>query len=114
VDALKTHLRSHAQPNGWSVCMHVGGVEATTASMVVELAAAGRSTAWCLLGSPCLSIYIPVVVGEPLGDVPAWERFAALDAGRRATLDELEARLAFERLPAAEAFAAVSALLPPA
>ncbi|HEX9260279.1 MAG TPA: C69 family dipeptidase, partial [Acidimicrobiales bacterium] len=28
VDALKTHLRSHAQPNGWSVCMHVGGVEA--------------------------------------------------------------------------------------
>ena len=55
VARLQEHLRSHdtcVEP-GWSVCMHVEGVEATTASMIAELRPDGQSVAWMLLGSPC-------------------------------------------------------------
>jgi len=110
MERLQQHLRSHEQPGGWSVCMHVDGVEATTASMIAELAIDG-STAWCLLGSPCRSLYVPVKVGEPLGIVPPWERFAALREVDRAALDALERELAQTRLPATDAFAAVAARL---
>ena len=82
VAAAQDHLRSHAGgADGWTICMHAG-VEATTASMVVALPVEGPRIAHVLLGQPCRSIFVPVVVGEPLGEVPAWERFAALtDAG---------------------------------
>jgi hypothetical protein len=55
VEALQAHLRSHdsrAEP-GWSVCMHVDGVEATTASMIVELAPGTSPRIWALTGNPC-------------------------------------------------------------
>jgi hypothetical protein len=55
VEALQAHLRSHdscGEP-GWSVCMHVDGVEATTASMIVELAAGASPRIRALTGSPC-------------------------------------------------------------
>ncbi|MCU1394653.1 MAG: hypothetical protein JWM34_3081 [Ilumatobacteraceae bacterium] len=55
VESLAAHLRSHdscSEP-GWSVCMHVGDDEATTASMIAELPATGTPTAWMLTGSPC-------------------------------------------------------------
>ena len=40
VAALESHLRSHVGgAHGWTVCMHVGGLETTTAAMVAELAA---------------------------------------------------------------------------
>ena len=96
VAGMKAHLRSHAGgDDGWTICMHAGS-EATTASMVAALPRSGPVIAHVLLGQPCRSLYVPVVVGEPLGEVPAWERFAALgDAGvdeRRA----LEAALADE------------------
>ena len=110
VASLQAHQRSHGQSAvGWDVCMHVPGVEATTASMVAELADA--PVAWCLLGSPCRSLYLPVRVGEPLGPLPAWERFAALGPQHRDDLDRLERWLADERPPAVMAAAAARSLL---
>ena len=59
VASLQAHLRSHDSCGdpGWSVCMHVDGVEATTASMIVELAPGGPGTIWALTGSPCQREY---------------------------------------------------------
>jgi hypothetical protein len=57
--SLRAHLRSHdsCMEPGWSVCMHVPDVEATTASIIVELPAGRNPTAWMLLGSPCENEY---------------------------------------------------------
>lgn len=94
VESMKTHLRSHeGGDDGWTVCMHAGS-EATTASMVAELPSDGPRVAHILLGQPCRSIYVPLVVGEPLGDVPPWERFAALSDDAPDDLSSLEAELA--------------------
>ena len=60
VDSLQTHLRSHdscVEP-GWSVCMHVDGVEATTASMIVKLRSGAAPTVWALTGHPCGREYV--------------------------------------------------------
>ncbi len=70
VDALAAHLRSHepfGEP-GWSVCMHVPDVEATTASMIAELRADGEPHRVLLLtGHPCEQQYTEFVVsGEGL------------------------------------------------
>jgi secernin len=107
VGSLQAHLRSHAQPGGWSVCMHTAEM-ATTASMVAELPDRGPPRAWCLLGSPCRSVYVPVTVGMPLGPVPPWEELAALPAVRSPRLDELEAWLRTERPGAPPAWAQVA------
>ena len=59
VDTLAAHLRSHdscGEP-GWSVCMHVEGVETTTASMIAALRPNGHSDIWWLTGSPCGGTY---------------------------------------------------------
>ena len=99
VDSMKAHLRSHAGgDDGWTVCMHAGS-EATTASMVGELPSDGPRIAHVLLGQPCRSIYVPLVVGEPLGDVTPWERFAALSDDVANDLLALEAELAREAAP---------------
>ena len=96
VESMKDHLRSHVGgADGWTVCMHAG-TEATTASMVVPLPASGPRIANVLLGSPCRSIYVPVVVGEPLGTMPAWEEFAALGDTGVDDRRSLEAVLAAE------------------
>lgn len=92
VDAVVAHQRSHVGHEGWTVCMHVPDVEATTAAAVVELGA--RPLARWLLGSPCTSLYVPVYVGRDLGSPPPWERFAGLRPEHRPALDELEASLA--------------------
>lgn len=65
-DLLAGHLRSHdscGEP-GWSVCMHVDGVEVTTSSMIAELATGGRSVLWLLTGSPCAGEYRRVTVAD--------------------------------------------------
>ena len=92
VDAVKAHLRSHVGAEGYTVCMHVPGVEATTASAIAELGD-GRPRGWFLLGSPCSSGYVPLWVGCPLGEPPRWERFAALTPEQRPQLDVLEREL---------------------
>jgi hypothetical protein len=57
VDMLKAHLRSHVGgDNGWTVCMHAGLQEATTASMIAELDGA-RSVIWAAQGQPCRTEY---------------------------------------------------------
>lgn len=94
---LQDHLRSHVGgEGGWTVCMHVPDVEATTASLVADLpdlATGDRPRARVLLGSPCASVYLPLFVGRPIGTPVEWARFAALDASQRARLDELERSL---------------------
>ncbi|MEO5724072.1 MAG: hypothetical protein ABIQ39_08210 [Ilumatobacteraceae bacterium] len=68
VDSLAAHLRSHESCGtpGWSVCMHVDGVEATTASMITELPAGSSPLAWVLVGRPCEQQYEQFVV-SPAG-----------------------------------------------
>ena len=68
-------------------------VEATTAAVVAELPGSGRPVARFLLGSPCTSVFVPVVVGHPLGQPPAWDRFARLGPEHRSVLDDLEGAL---------------------
>lgn len=96
VETMKTHLRSHiGGDDGWTICMHAQ-TEATTASLVVALPGTGPRIAHVSLGHPCRSLFVPVVVGEPLGEVPAWERFAALDDVGADDRRALEATLAAE------------------
>ncbi len=60
VAGMQAHLRSHdscAEP-GWSVCMHVDGVEATTASMIVALRPDAAPLVWALTGHPCGRDYL--------------------------------------------------------
>lgn len=55
VASMQAHLRSHdscGEP-GWSVCMHVEGVQTTTASMIVALRPDAAPAVWALTGSPC-------------------------------------------------------------
>ncbi len=93
VEDLVAHLRGHeGGPDGWTICMHAPD-EATTAGMVVALPEQGPVVARAVLGQPCRSVFVPVLVGEPLGTVPAWERFAALDDEAAAALAPLEAEL---------------------
>jgi hypothetical protein len=94
VPALRRHLRAHIGNDGWTVCMHVPDVEATTASVIAELPVGGRPWAHMLLGSPCASVFVPLPVGRPLGEPLAWETFAALGPADRTRLDDLEAELA--------------------
>ncbi|HVM07536.1 MAG TPA: hypothetical protein VM345_03650 [Acidimicrobiales bacterium] len=83
-DRLKAHLRSHVGgDDGWTVCMHVDGVESTTAAMVADLSS--RPLARMLLGSPCRSIFVPMTVGAPAGDPLKTAEIEASGAG----IDEL-------------------------
>jgi secernin len=63
VDALRRHLASHeGGAGGWTICMHVEGVEETRAAMVAELDPAGPRV-WAAAGPPCRSPF----VDRPLG-----------------------------------------------
>ena len=58
--AIEAHLRSHdscVEP-GWSVCMHVDGIEVTTSSIIAELPVGAPPSALMLLGSPCENEYV--------------------------------------------------------
>ena len=59
--SLEAHLRSHDSGGdpGWSVCMHVDGVERTTASMIASLRPDGASSIWACTGNPCERDYTP-------------------------------------------------------
>jgi secernin len=69
---------------GVTVCMHVRGYQATTASMVAELPGDPEAPlrAWVALGSPCASIFVPVFPGRlvpgELADPATWTLFATL------------------------------------
>jgi hypothetical protein len=69
---------------GFSVCMHLRGYQATAASMICQLSADDDAPlrAWVASGSPCVSVYVPVFppdgVPAELGDEHTWNRFRAL------------------------------------
>jgi secernin len=79
---------------GVSVCLHLTGVQATTASMIVSMPRSSRPSgrpirAWVALGSPCVSIYVPIFPFDSpsadgrdgwaaWSDPVTWARFAAL------------------------------------
>jgi secernin len=73
---------------GVSVCMHIRGFQATAASLLTDLPAdpGAPLRAWVALGSPCVSVYVPVFPppAAPGGVAPAlateatWLRFRAL------------------------------------
>jgi hypothetical protein len=69
---------------GFSVCMHLRGYQATAASMICELNADDRTPlrAWVAPGSPCVSVFVPVfvptAVPHALADEGTWRRFLDL------------------------------------
>lgn len=73
-----------ADHRGVTVCMHVRGYQATTASMVASVSRDPRdgTRAWVALASPCASVYVPVFPGagvpKPLSDPGVWSRCASL------------------------------------
>ena len=114
VESVKAHLRSHVGNDGYSVCMHAPAADATTASMITLLGGE-RPRGWFLLGRPCRSVYVPLWVGRPLGEPPAWERFAGLADHHAAACRALEAELDADATDddgwASEAWRRVDALL---
>ena len=93
-----------ADGTGVTVCMHIRDFEATTSSMVAELAVDADNgvprRAWVALGNPCASVFVPVVApspSTPRGSVPAalgdevWaHRFAALSRAAETDVASLE------------------------
>ncbi len=88
---------------GVTICMHVRGFQATTSSMVADLPEDLESPAraWAALGSPCASVYLPLVVPPPSHTDPAplaWvlsdesiaRRFSALRVAVEGTPGTLE------------------------
>jgi hypothetical protein len=79
---------------GITVCMHVRGVQATTASMIAALGDGNEPPrAWVCLGSPCVGVYVPVFIdayATELSDDAQWERFARLRDRVDADASELE------------------------
>jgi hypothetical protein len=66
-ESLEAHLGSHAGGgDGWTICMHVDDVEATTASLVAELPHDAPPRARFSTGSPCAAVFVPVEVGGPV------------------------------------------------
>jgi secernin len=105
--------RLDADLHGFTVCFHVDEPgflrETTTSSMIAALPRDPTSPlrAWCALGTPCASVYMPVfpvdAVPRALAEPSTWMRFAALRdriereparlAETRAVLGPLETRL---------------------
>jgi dipeptidase len=72
-------LDTPTQAEQVSVCMHLHGYQATTASLVVDLRADAPARAWACPGSPCASVYVPFFppdVPVVLRDPAQWQRFA--------------------------------------
>jgi hypothetical protein len=92
---MASHLRDHGTADGslpkpgagddeFSICMHVRGAVNTTSAMVCELHedSARPARAWAALGSPCVSVFVPLFtpagVPRELSDEKLWRRFAEL------------------------------------
>lgn len=79
---------------GVSVCMHLRGFEATAASAIADLDGSEVVRAWAALGSPCVSVYLPVFIDDDGPVVPpvltapqTWTRFDQLRADVEAIHD---------------------------
>jgi hypothetical protein len=103
--------------SGFTVCAHIPGIQATTASMVCALPPGGEpARVWACLGSPCCGLYLPLRAGAVppfLSDPAQWHRTTRLRdrvdidgdalAEIRAVLDPVEAELWAEADTLAEA-----------
>jgi hypothetical protein len=98
VPAPEAPVADEGSPDGtgWSLCLHAGQTAVTTSSMVALLPADGDrpARAWVALGSPCVSVYLPVPAPGPgagadggptgppppaaAGDPEVWSRLAAV------------------------------------
>lgn len=62
--------------DGVSVCMHVRDYQVTTSSFVCALPRDEQTPmrVWCALGSPCVSVYLPLIVptGQRLPEIPSF------------------------------------------
>jgi len=83
---------------GWdtfTVCWHLRGIIATTASLVADLSADSDVPlrVWAAVGSPCVSVYLPLFpadgIPDALSDPATWARFATLRDRVEADRDEL-------------------------
>lgn len=64
VDRVTAHLASHIDGSGgWSVCMHVDGVQQTTASMVATLPDGAEPEVLVAPGNPCVTPFERVRLG---------------------------------------------------
>ncbi|HVM40751.1 MAG TPA: hypothetical protein VM618_08255, partial [Acidimicrobiia bacterium] len=92
---------------GVTVCMHIRGYQVTAASMIVELPTDPDEPrrAWTAVGSPCVSVYVPLLVPAPvpvaLSDAGTWKRIDALR--ERVETDPAALTAARERLSPVEA-----------
>jgi secernin len=125
LDAVPPPAEVGDDHRGVTVCMHVRGFQATTASMVTAVGPTGEAAVWVALGCPCVSVFVPLVdvhtVPPLLGDAATWARFARLRdrvdaepdalADVRAVLGPVEARLWAEPTVHLEALDAALALL---
>jgi hypothetical protein len=106
VASVKAHQRDHrAGDHGFSVCMHVDDLVATTAALIAELPGpftSRRPLAHVCLGSPCRTIFVPVAVGRTLGRPPEWKQLIDLQPEARRQLADLEAELAAAALSDAD------------
>jgi hypothetical protein len=68
--------------SGFTVCAHIPGIQATTASMVCALPRGDEpARAWACLGSPCCGLYLPLRLGAVpafLSDPAQWHRTTTL------------------------------------
>ena len=79
---------------GITVCMHAGGLQATTAAIVVDLRTDEPVRAWGCLGSPCASVFVPFfppALPTALKDPAQWQRFSRLRDRVEAEPDALAA-----------------------
>lgn len=77
VAALVAAQRDHRGADGYGVCMHVPDDQETTAALIAELDPERPALVRVALGSPCRSVYVPLVVGRALGEPPSWARWSA-------------------------------------
>jgi secernin len=84
-------VADEASPDGvgWTLCLHAGETAVTTASMVAVVPADPEvpARAWAALGSPCVSVYVPLPAPTATSPSPlpplvanpgTWHRFEAV------------------------------------
>jgi dipeptidase len=83
-DAVPPPTATGDDHRGVTVCMHVRGVQNTTASMVLRVSPGADPAirVYAALGNPCVSVYVPITfaaaVPDLLGSEATWWRFARL------------------------------------
>jgi secernin len=87
---LRNHGPHHGVPDpqieadgtGITVCMHVRDYQCTTSSIIAQLEPGRPPRSWVAMGSPCVSVYLPLFgtaeVADALADAATFARFTRL------------------------------------